>query len=359
MVLYTRYIRVQYLELRLGGVQKHGIMENASGDLGCVVCSSHADRVHLWCGHIICAPCGVKAHDFGHRHCPVCRVPHLLHVAQLRANAWQLRSGYNNWRRGKPGGSKGDSADVSGFKGWRLAKNFEADELPAEENYETYSESAGLLWMFSNERVLQAKVSQLQAELRVCALEKQLIKLKEELGRMRTMHPRQVHWADDYPGKCLAEAVGTPRRSGRYRKVPRLHERPHERRHIHGTERAPTKLSAQQVAARSRLIGQQVRVLEGPDTNLRGTLVSVSPHGYATIVLPGPGEERPLPPRVAADPRYRFAVHPRCIYSYAIEPAVRTGTRKSGSQITYTVGAVIQRGGWNPTVETYPSSHEG
>ena len=295
-------------------------MQNASGDHGCVVCSSHADKVHLWCGHIICAPCGVKAHDFGHRHCPVCRVPHLLHVAQLRKNAWQLRNSYNDWRRGKPAGSKGDCTDVSGFKGWRLAKNFEAGEFPeGKDNFETHSAHAGLLWMFSNERALQAKVKGLQAELRVCHLEKTLAALKEELRQVRTMHPRQVHWADADPSKCLAEVVGTPRRSGGYR-VPRLTMRPHERRHIYGTERPPTKLSAQQIAYRSSLIGQHVRVLEGPDTNLRGTLVSVSPRGYATIVLPGPGEERPLPPRVAADPQFRFAGNPRCVYSYAIEP---------------------------------------
>jgi len=296
--------------------------EEARGDNECMICSSHAETLHLWCGHMICIPCGKKAHDFGHRHCPVCRVPHLLHAEQLRSNAWQLRQGYNNWRRGKACGNAGDASDVSGFNGWRLARSVDFGDLPPDEDdWEMYNARAGFLWMFSNVRALQAKLSELQHKLKVVRLEHKLAALKDDLRKVREMKSLNVRWADPDAdqGRCLAEAVGTPRASGGIR-VPPLHIRPLRRRHIHGTECPPSKLSPAQIAYRCSLVGQQVRVVEGPDFNLRGRLISVSPRGYATIVTPAPGEARPLPARVTADPRARFAGYPRCIHSYAIEP---------------------------------------
>ena len=84
----------------------------------CSICREPEDSMRLWCGHVLCVPCAVHAHGFGHRHCPVCRVPHLLDVAKLRRNALSYREQYNDWRRGKPKGCKRETGDVSGFPGW-------------------------------------------------------------------------------------------------------------------------------------------------------------------------------------------------------------------------------------------------
>lgn len=279
--------------------------------------------MRLWCGHVLCVPCAVHAHGFGHRHCPVCRVPHLLDVAKLRRNALSYREQYNDWRRGKPKGCKRETGDVSGFPGWRLdgrpkGLGYPQAEVPRKES-EAFSVRAGLLWTMDRTRVLEAKLAARQAELHQLQLENKLSSLKQELAELRAQYPlrHRVRWADEEEEGCLAEPPPSPR--GRS-KIRSLKSRPISRHHIHGTDQPPPKLSAAQVDYRKRLIGRQVRVVEGPDANLHGRLIAVSDSGYATIMLPGPGPNVLMPPRVDADPAARFGTIPRCIHSYRLEP---------------------------------------
>lgn len=294
----------------------------------CVVCSTSDNIVHLWCSHLICASCATTAHEFGHRHCPVCRVPHLLNVERLRSNAKQFRKGYNDWRRGDNKGSVGEIDDISGYMGWRLTKNIDSGEPLRKEHCEVsevFSKDAGLLWIANRERALEALLAAQQAGLRQLRLENELAALKRELREIRA--DKHVRWSDSEPSGSLAQPVGKPRTQGG-KAVPPLHIRPLTRRHIFGTERPCPKLSNLSIAYRRTLIGQQVRVLEGPDTNLRGELVAVSESGYATIKLYGPGADFEIPPRIAANPSTRFEQTTRCVHSYEIGPVYQKPVRK-------------------------------
>jgi len=299
----------------------------------CVICSSHTDTVHLWCSHVICAPCGTSAHSFGHRRCPVCRVPHLLDMAQLRTKAKQLRKGYNDWRRGKPKGAKRQTGDVSGYTGWRFDVAADCDNDSAAD--EMYSVDAGLLFVFDPRRALTAqqalpelelekKIAELKSELKQVQLEKKIAELTAELEQVqlanRAQEPKRFRWADVEGEKCLAEPMGSPD-TRLWSQVRELRSRPMSRRRVTGTAHPLRKLTPNQIAYRKSLIGQRVRVLEqGPDTGLTGILSYVSPHGYATIILEGAGPNIVLPPRVAADPAVRHVLEPRCVYSCAIGP---------------------------------------
>lgn len=79
----------------------------------CPVClEAIVRRVELSCSHSLCASCAAKCGEAGHRRCPVCRVPHLLHPEKLaeRSNAW--RKSYAAWRVGKHSGAHGEVSSI-------------------------------------------------------------------------------------------------------------------------------------------------------------------------------------------------------------------------------------------------------
>lgn len=99
-----------------------GMMTHGMGTLDGMTCSIClqicASPLRLWCGHVLCVECCSNASEHGHRHCPLCRLPHLLDVKQLRQKNETFRSGYSNWRRGRSFGSYKEVSDVSGYAGW-------------------------------------------------------------------------------------------------------------------------------------------------------------------------------------------------------------------------------------------------
>ena len=297
----------------------------------CVVCTTRDDNVYLWCNHVICIQCASKAHEFGHRQCPICRIPHLLDVPRLRANALRYRKGYNNWRRGGADGSAGEIEDVTGFAGWRLLRTIQCHSQLSVRNEqqqtERYSKEAGLLFIASMDRAVEAQLASQAEKLRVSKLENELAALKQQLEEVRAERS-DFRWADAEPGGRLAETLGSPRSGSPLSGSPRssvaprrTHARPPSRRHIFGTEQPCPKLSPAQVADRTRLIGQQVRVLDGPDTNLRGELLSISRSGYAVIKPNAPRDDFNMPSRIASSQaRFQDSVKSRCVYSSTIAP---------------------------------------
>ena len=242
----------------------------------------------------------------------------------------QLREGYSDWRQGKAKGCKHGTEDVSGYMGWRLDKtvNWNGEVLCHVENV-MHSMCAGLLWRFDRQRALAARrpttrqlqldneIEDLKAQLKQLQLENEIATLQAELQQIRAQHPKQVQWADSASDVCSAKPGRTTQKLGGSAAAK---VRPIWRRHIFGTELPPSKLSPSQVQYRKDLIGQQVRVLQGPDTNLTGILQSVSLRGYATLKLVGPGSNIIMTPQVAANPAARHVLTSRCVYSYAIEP---------------------------------------
>jgi len=69
-------------------------------------------RVQLACSHSLCGGCATKCGESGHRRCPVCRVPHLLHPDRLkqRSTSWRLR--YASWRVGGHAGAHGEVSSI-------------------------------------------------------------------------------------------------------------------------------------------------------------------------------------------------------------------------------------------------------
>lgn len=69
-------------------------------------------RVELGCSHSLCSGCATKCGDAGHRRCPICRVPHLLHPSRLaqRSTAWRQR--YAAWRDGQSAGAHGEISSI-------------------------------------------------------------------------------------------------------------------------------------------------------------------------------------------------------------------------------------------------------
>ena len=68
--------------------------------------------MQLGCGHSLCGGCALRCGEAGHRRCPVCRAPHLLHPVRLaqRSHAWRMR--YASWRIGGASGAHGELASV-------------------------------------------------------------------------------------------------------------------------------------------------------------------------------------------------------------------------------------------------------
>lgn len=80
----------------------------------CPVCfETIIRRVQLACGHSFCGGCATRCGETGHRRCPVCRTPHLLHPEQLamRSKAW--RGSYASWRGGGHRGARGELSTIS------------------------------------------------------------------------------------------------------------------------------------------------------------------------------------------------------------------------------------------------------
>ena len=61
----------------------------------CPVCiEALSSPVELSCGHSLCGGCAGRCGAAGHRHCPVCREPHLLNPDELKARSAEWRSEY-------------------------------------------------------------------------------------------------------------------------------------------------------------------------------------------------------------------------------------------------------------------------
>ena len=79
----------------------------------CPICLEEITRgVQLGCGHSLCGGCALRCGDAGHRRCPVCRAPHLLHPARLaqRSHVWRTR--YASWRVGGAAGARGELSSI-------------------------------------------------------------------------------------------------------------------------------------------------------------------------------------------------------------------------------------------------------
>ena len=79
----------------------------------CPICLNEITRgVQLGCGHSLCGGCALSCGDAGHRRCPVCRTPHLLHPARLaqRSHVWRTR--YASWRVGGAAGARGELSSI-------------------------------------------------------------------------------------------------------------------------------------------------------------------------------------------------------------------------------------------------------
>jgi len=84
------------------------------GNEACPVCleAITTRRVQLACSHSLCGRCATRCGETGHRHCPVCRQPHLLHPSRLaeRSTAWRQR--YAAWRGGSSSGAHGELSTI-------------------------------------------------------------------------------------------------------------------------------------------------------------------------------------------------------------------------------------------------------
>ena len=80
----------------------------------CPICleSMSGRSVQLGCAHSLCAECATRCGDAGHRRCPICRTPHLLHPNRLaqRSAAWRQR--YAAWRNGRAAGAHGEVSSI-------------------------------------------------------------------------------------------------------------------------------------------------------------------------------------------------------------------------------------------------------
>ena len=59
-----------------------------------------------------CGGCALRCGEAGHRRCPVCRAPHLLHPARLAQRSAVWRSRYASWRVGGHAGACGELSSI-------------------------------------------------------------------------------------------------------------------------------------------------------------------------------------------------------------------------------------------------------
>ena len=112
----------------------------------CCICLNSNEVLRLWCSHSLCCDCSLQASNFGHRHCPVCRVPHSLNPVMLRKNASNFRERYRRWRSGLQSGASGEVSEVSAYPGWR----FKTITSPARRDH--HMKQAGVLFVSNASR---------------------------------------------------------------------------------------------------------------------------------------------------------------------------------------------------------------
>ena len=100
----------------------------------CPICLDEITRgVQLGCGHSLCGGCALRCGDAGHRRCPVCRAPHLLHPARLaqRSHVWRTR--YASWRVGGAAGARGELSSIRVPAAAEAARRAEKGGISGEE----------------------------------------------------------------------------------------------------------------------------------------------------------------------------------------------------------------------------------
>jgi len=73
---------------------------------------AHVRRVELACSHSLCGECATRCGEAGHRRCPLCREPHLLHPTRLAERSAAWRKNYASWRVGGQAGARGELAAI-------------------------------------------------------------------------------------------------------------------------------------------------------------------------------------------------------------------------------------------------------
>ena len=89
------------------------VVAKATSAESCPICLEKITRaVQLGCGHSLCAGCALRCGDAGHRRCPICRAPHLLHPERLAQRSHLWRRGYASWRIGGAAGARGELSSI-------------------------------------------------------------------------------------------------------------------------------------------------------------------------------------------------------------------------------------------------------
>ena len=94
-------------------VAEAAVVVKAMSAESCPICLEKITRaVQLGCGHSLCAGCALRCGDAGHRRCPICRAPHLLHPERLAQRSLLWRRGYASWRIGGAAGARGELSSI-------------------------------------------------------------------------------------------------------------------------------------------------------------------------------------------------------------------------------------------------------
>ena len=94
-------------------VAEAAVVAKATSAESCPICLEKITRaVQLGCGHSLCAGCALRCGDAGHRRCPICRAPHLLHPERLAQRSHLWRRGYASWRIGGAAGARGELSSI-------------------------------------------------------------------------------------------------------------------------------------------------------------------------------------------------------------------------------------------------------
>ena len=89
------------------------VVAKATSAESCPICLERITRaVQLGCGHSLCAGCALRCGDAGHRRCPICRAPHLLHPERLAQRSHLWRRSYASWRIGGAAGARGELSSI-------------------------------------------------------------------------------------------------------------------------------------------------------------------------------------------------------------------------------------------------------
>ena len=130
----TREVVVAVSEASVAAVATSAKRAGASEAEACPICLDEITRgVQLGCGHSLCGGCALRCGDAGHRRCPVCRAPHLLHPARLaqRSHVWRTR--YASWRVGGATGAHGELSSIRVPAAAEAARRAEKGGISGEE----------------------------------------------------------------------------------------------------------------------------------------------------------------------------------------------------------------------------------